>query len=1074
MIPILYEKTETSFTSGGLGRLSDCLSCMVTEERNGVYECEFDYPITGAHYEDIQEGRIIAVTHDEQGDIQPFDIYSHSKPIDGVVTFYAHHISYRLGEITVQPFTASSCAGAVSLISSKSINTNPFTFWTNKSVTGDYNVNVPTSCRALLCGAEGSLLDVYGAGEYQFDKFNVKLYLHRGTNSGVEIRYGKNLVDLTDEVDYQETYNAVVPYWFGTTNEDDTEEDVLVTLPEWAISSGHDSYTGRIVLVPMDLSGEWQEPPDVNALRAKAQTLIASQEGWVPSQNIKVDFVTLWQTEEYEKYTPLQRVRLCDTVSVFYPELGIEAVEKKVVRVVYNVLLDRYDSIELGELSNTLVGMINANAQKELNDMIAQVANHNVTFEQIMEAAIQNATDLITGGLGGHVVMKQNADGQPEEILIMNTDDINTATKVWRWNLGGLGYSNTGYTGQYGTAITMDGSIVADFITAGTMNANILRAGIIADRVGANFWNLETGEFSLQASNTTWRQTANPAASWSTDDAKAQHVGNLWFYTGTGRTYLDFGLLDENGNAITNESSVAIDGTITIEPERVYRWSEDYGWTIFDGLDDAITSYDDTLTQTKVFNRLTNNGAVQGLYLQNGKVYLNASYIRSGILEVKKGTKTTFYADVNTGTVNIIADSFSLSSGETIQSIAEDAADSAEDAAKDYADATASLAASSAVTNYDAALNQLKVFNKLTNNGQTQGIYLSNNKLYINASYINTGALNASLITTGTINANLIKAGTLSDTGGNTSFNLSTGALTMTKGSISLGGAFSVSSAGALTCSNATITGGSLTIGSNFSVSSSGVIKAASGKIGPWSISGSGLEVSSDDYNSYVNRNNIRIGTNNDGFSYFWAGAGSSGMTTGNAAGRFLINMENSYLHLGRISNTTGEYYEGVALDSNSTTIQAPRSSAPGWITADTNGLTIVTGRQNTHSGNLYISGSGTAYFGVEGSSRKIKKDVAPIEKDELDPKRLYDVEVIQFKYKDEILDETDPLYNVDQPGFIVEDLEKIYPVVIEKDPEDPEESKNWSWSMRRIIPSMLKLIQDQHKDIEELKRRLS
>ena len=176
MIPILYEKTETTFTSEGLGRLSDCISCVATEERNGIYEVEFQYPVNGALFDEIQIGRIVACTHDEQGDIQPFDIYAKSEPINGVVTFRAHHISYRLNEITVKPFTAGSCVEALSKIDSQSVTTNPFTFWTNKSVTATFMSETPRKARAMLGGEDNSILDVYGTGEYEFDKFDVKFY----------------------------------------------------------------------------------------------------------------------------------------------------------------------------------------------------------------------------------------------------------------------------------------------------------------------------------------------------------------------------------------------------------------------------------------------------------------------------------------------------------------------------------------------------------------------------------------------------------------------------------------------------------------------------------------------------------------------------------------------------------------------------------------------------------------------------------------------------------------------------------------------------------------------------------
>lgn len=357
MIPILFENNETAFTSNGLGRLAGCIRCVVAEERNGIYECEFDYPVTGVLFDSIQEGRIIACTHDEQGDIQPFDIYGRSEPINGVVTFYAHHISYRLNEITVKPFTAGSCSEALQKIKSQSANSNPFSFWTNKSVTSDYVSKVPKNAKDMLCGEEGSILDVYGTGEYEYDKFAVKLYLHRGQDTNVSIRYGKNLIDYTNSYDASEAYTAVVPYWLG--EEADGEESVerLVMLSQVFIRSGHSVPSGREVVVPMDLSDEFEEPPTQEQLRSAATSRLARSEAWLPNQTVTVDFVQLWQTEEYSEYAGLQRLRLCDTCGIFVPMYDT-ALRAKVIRVEYNVLLDRYDRMELGDKPTTYTAVM--------------------------------------------------------------------------------------------------------------------------------------------------------------------------------------------------------------------------------------------------------------------------------------------------------------------------------------------------------------------------------------------------------------------------------------------------------------------------------------------------------------------------------------------------------------------------------------------------------------------------------------------------------------------------------------------------------------------------------------------
>lgn len=370
MIPILYEKNETTFTSNGLGRLAECLRCVVTETRNGIFELEFDYPIDGVKYADIQEGRIIAATHSDNGDIQPFDIYHRTAPIDGIVTFYARHISYRQIGITVEPFTASGIANAIQGIKTNSYDTNPFVYSTDKTTLGTYSVKYPSSAKALLGGAENSLLDVFGPGEYEFDKFNVYLWTRRGTDTDVEIRYRKNLADIEHDVDYSESFNGIVPYWFGTqVDENDQEIEVLVMLPEVALMASGQTYDGRNTILPLDLSGEFSDPPTVNDLRTLATEKLNAADTLLPIENIRVSFVQLWQTDEYKDVAPLQKVGLCDTVSVIYPELGVDKARVKVIKTVYNTLLDRYDEMELGDALETYAAIVTANNTSKISQL---------------------------------------------------------------------------------------------------------------------------------------------------------------------------------------------------------------------------------------------------------------------------------------------------------------------------------------------------------------------------------------------------------------------------------------------------------------------------------------------------------------------------------------------------------------------------------------------------------------------------------------------------------------------------------------------------------------------------------
>lgn len=489
MRPILYAADETNFTSNGLGRLSDILKCTVTEERNGIYICEFVLPVTSPMYAQVQEGRYIAVTHDDKHDIQPFEIYGRSAPIDGLVTFYAHHLSYKLKNIILKPFTASSCAQALSKFETETYNRQRFTFWTDKNVSATFKNIVPSSCRSLLAGQEGSILDVFGSGEYEFDKWAVKLYLHRGNDNGVAIRYGVNLTDIQQDTDYSESYSAIAPYWKSEDGE------TVVMLPEgyivsstiptqkfpWTTKSGEYVTTkdgeiiefavANILPIPVDFSADFENAPTVEQLRQYAENYLENNSTWLPNESITVRFVDLAHTEDYKNVAALQRVSLCDKVSVYCGPLGVKAVSMQVVKTVYNVLTETYDEIELGAPRTNFADTVMVDVDKKLE---------NYPQKTVMEKAIEHATELITGGLGGYVVIGLNADEEPEEILIMDTPDKLTAVNVWRFNKNGLGHSHSGYNGPFNdVALTADGQINANMITTGYLLATLIRGGTL-------------------------------------------------------------------------------------------------------------------------------------------------------------------------------------------------------------------------------------------------------------------------------------------------------------------------------------------------------------------------------------------------------------------------------------------------------------------------------------------------------------------------------------------------------------------------------------------------------------------
>lgn len=344
MIPILYESNETSFLNNGICRLRDCIRCECPEERNGLFEVEFEYPTTGAHYNDIKLGRIIAVEHDETGEIEPFDIISCSRDINGVVTFRAQHISYRQKGIVVTNSGNPTLQTAFMWLKQTNTPPNPFFYFTD--IDTDARVaafdGTPRTVREVLGGVEGSILDSCG-GEYEWNKFNVNLWKSRGQEKNITIRYGVNMMDFKDEMDYSDAYTAAVPYW--SNGETVVVGDIA--------TSDDEGYGGRVYCVPLDLSDKYEEQPDPLTLRSAARAYIKSNQTYLPTRTISIDFVRLQDSEEYRQYSALQQCKLCDSLRVVFPRYGVDGVFK-IVKTVWNVLLERYDKMELGNPSISL------------------------------------------------------------------------------------------------------------------------------------------------------------------------------------------------------------------------------------------------------------------------------------------------------------------------------------------------------------------------------------------------------------------------------------------------------------------------------------------------------------------------------------------------------------------------------------------------------------------------------------------------------------------------------------------------------------------------------------------------
>lgn len=494
MIPILYKADATNFASYGIGALPDTISCEVTEERNGAYECVVKYPVTGMNYSEIKRERIIKAKPSDTGSPQAFRIYRVTTPINGIVKIYAQHISYDLAAIATPQWESTPITPqlAIEEVFDNALTPHRFTFQTDYTEAKAFAVSKPKSLRAVLGGEEGSVLSLWG-GEFEWDNFKVIHHQGRGHNNGVVIEYGKNLTKFEHDSDISDVYTDLLPY---AVTEDEDGNETVITLAEQILQIGKTTLSQRKTLIK-----DFTDSFDIDAvitedlLREKAQKYLENNPLGMETPTLTISFEALWKQPEYAAV--LERVALCDTVTVRHSELGISE-HVKVIKTVYDTLAEKYVSITLGSAKASLLSTI-SDTTLSIENIVQKVDR----FPSLMQSAINSATKLITGQKGGYVVLHGDETGQPYELLVLDSPNIADAVNVWRWNVGGLGFSSNGYNGPYETAITSDGQIVADFITSGSLVANIIKAGVLSSVDGSSYWNLETGEVVLRAYATT-------------------------------------------------------------------------------------------------------------------------------------------------------------------------------------------------------------------------------------------------------------------------------------------------------------------------------------------------------------------------------------------------------------------------------------------------------------------------------------------------------------------------------------------------------------------------------------------
>lgn len=490
MIPILYKQDAKA----KIGWLAEASDCQCTEERNGVFELEFQYPMLGRYAAELVIDRYVKAKPNANGKNQFFHIRKVSKPINGMFTVSCEHISYALSGYPVPTVSASGNAQvAINAILTAAKNQlgkdTGFSVATTDITLSSSIALTNVSARAALGGVSGSVLDVYG-GEYEFDNHTIKLHKARGKDRGVRIAYGRNMTELKCDIDMDSAYTGI----YGYVKNDNVD---LHSYKAVTNSSGINAKT-LIRDFSSDFSGGDSKITQ-SGLDSAVAAYAAANDINSPTVSMTVSFVDLSQSPEYASFSALESVSLCDTVQIYHKDLNIN-IKAKVIKTVYDVLRERYTSIDLGSPRANFADVIKQTVN-EAKDLRGQLVSAKSDLTAAYEKAIADATAAITGNSGGYV--RLNPSQNPQEILIMDTPDISTAKNIWRFNLSGFGHSSGGYSGPYRTAVTQDGHIVADFIDTGILTANIIKAGIMQSANGEFSFNLETGHIEASDINIT-------------------------------------------------------------------------------------------------------------------------------------------------------------------------------------------------------------------------------------------------------------------------------------------------------------------------------------------------------------------------------------------------------------------------------------------------------------------------------------------------------------------------------------------------------------------------------------------
>ena len=379
MRPILYNANETAFETYGLGEI-DATKAQVTRERNGNYTLYIEYPASGPLAGTFKNDMRIKSDAGLRTKNQTFFISRILKDSSGILKVYAKHISHLTEKMAIRNNTnaTGTAQSALAIWALNALGGIRFDTWSDIDLTSKTSWNIADfkTARDALGGVKGSILDVWG-GEYEFDNTVIRLHKQLGRKSPIVLEYGRNILRAEDDQDIEGAYTSVYPYATytpenqGTGEGGATSQQITVELPEKYVDGPYIGlYNERRVLI-VDFSSNFKdkEVPTIDKLRRLAKEYAINNRLGLPKINTKIEYVDLSKTLDYKLTQILEEAELCDIVPVYYPQIGLTSEDAKLTTIVYDVLLEQNDSVEVGVIGDGFKSSMTSNLSGKIDDL---------------------------------------------------------------------------------------------------------------------------------------------------------------------------------------------------------------------------------------------------------------------------------------------------------------------------------------------------------------------------------------------------------------------------------------------------------------------------------------------------------------------------------------------------------------------------------------------------------------------------------------------------------------------------------------------------------------------------------